>query len=58
MQKVSTYLFHSLGLVGVVSRERMAAWTSIYRKPMHTDQYLHFESHHPTHVKRCGEMPP
>jgi len=25
---------------------------SAYRKPMHTDQYLHFESHHPTHVKR------
>ena len=33
-------------------REDGSLDVSVYRKSIHTDQYLHFEYHHPTHVKR------
>ena len=33
-------------------RESGSLDTSVCRKPMHMNQYLHFESHHPTHVKK------
>ena len=33
-------------------REDGSLDVSFYRKPTYTNWYLHFESHHPTHVKR------
>ena len=35
-----------------LERRRMVAWIPAYRKPLYIDQSLHFQSHHPTHVKR------
>ena len=29
-----------------------------YRQPTHTDKYLHFNSHHPTHVKNKVPLRP
>ncbi len=37
----------------LLKRESDGMLTStVYRKPTHTDRYLHFRSHHPNHVKR------
>ena len=33
-------------------REDGGLGVTVYRKPPHTDQYLDFRSHHPSHIKR------
>ena len=35
----------------LVIRHDKTLHTQVYRKPTHTDKYLHFDSHHPQHQK-------
>ena len=35
----------------LVTRHDKTLRTQVYRKPTHTDTYLHFDSHHPQHQK-------
>lgn len=36
----------------IQQREGSGLDITVYRKPTHTDHYLHFSSHHPRHMKR------